>query len=107
MKQNVAIPFNSSQSFWIQKTNKFFRECGSFGANCQTSGQTHYYKHCQPVLHLQVKKRVISVNLECARRKKQDKEDASVVGEERVAGSEQISKLESTNYKTVPLGWRV
>lgn len=40
-------------------------------------------------------------------RKKQNKEDASVVGEERNKEWQgQISKLESTKYKIVPLGWR-
>lgn len=52
---------------------------------------------------------MVSVNLECAGRKRQDKEDASVMEEERMKErqGQSKSKLESTEYKTVPLGGRL
>ena len=60
---------------------------------------TTNYKHRQLVQHLQVKNTVVSVNLECAGRKKQDKEDASVVGEERMKEWQGQSKSLKQNYK--------
>ena len=100
---------NSSPLLWIPKTNKVVLRTWILWANCQESGQTHHYKHCQPLLLLRLENGVVSVNLECAGRKRQDKEGASVMEEERMKErqGQSKSKLESAEYKTVPLGGRL